>query len=176
MSTCFIWGAFLLYALILLWQKMAVNLHAAHKKTDLHAAHKALLACFLLSCANYYSRFTHVHLPLISDYSKIICAQCTKIARLQYTKLTCVQPILSHACCDSSHDKNWRTHACSPHAGVNLDVSCTVHTYVCTFIKTHSGESWGQEEAACMHIFKPTWPLQWVIYTDGSSKIRKHCT
>ena len=87
MSTCFIWGAFLLYALILLWQKMAVNLHAAHKKTDLHAAHKALLACFLLSCANYYSRFTHVHLPLISDYSKIICVQCTKIARLQYTKV-----------------------------------------------------------------------------------------
>ena len=27
-------GAFLLYFLILLWQKLAVNLHAAHRKTD----------------------------------------------------------------------------------------------------------------------------------------------
>ena len=36
----FYWGAFSLDALILLWQKTAVNLHAAHKKTD--------------SCASYY--------------------------------------------------------------------------------------------------------------------------
>ena len=46
----FCWGAFSLYALILLWQKMAVNLHAAHKKTDSRAAHKAILECFLISC------------------------------------------------------------------------------------------------------------------------------
>ena len=58
-------GAFLLYALILLWQQMAVNLHAAHKKTDSRAAHeallaayKALLACFLLSCSTQI--ITHV--------------------------------------------------------------------------------------------------------------------
>ena len=56
MSTCFImfcWGSFSLYALILLLQKMAVNLHAAHKKTDSHAAHEALLTCFLLSCSTW---------------------------------------------------------------------------------------------------------------------------
>ena len=43
-------GAFLLYALILFWQKTAVNFYAAHKKTDLRAVHEALLTCFLLSC------------------------------------------------------------------------------------------------------------------------------
>ena len=43
-------GAFSLYALILLWQKMAINLHAAHKKTDSRVAHEVLLACFLPSC------------------------------------------------------------------------------------------------------------------------------
>ena len=43
-------GAFSLYALILLWQKMAVDLHSAHKKTDWRATHKALLTCFLLLC------------------------------------------------------------------------------------------------------------------------------
>ena len=30
---------------------MAVNLHAAHKKTDLCAAHEVLLTCFLQSCS-----------------------------------------------------------------------------------------------------------------------------
>ena len=49
----FCWGAFSLYALILLWQKTAVTLHAAHKKTDLRAAHEALLVCFLLFCASH---------------------------------------------------------------------------------------------------------------------------
>ena len=39
-------GAFSLYALILPWQKTAVNLNAAHKKTD----SCALLTCFLISC------------------------------------------------------------------------------------------------------------------------------
>ena len=42
-------------------------------------------------------------------------------------------------------------------------------------IKTHGSESWGQEEAAYMHVFWPMWPLQWVIYTDGSSNIWKRC-
>ena len=38
-------------------------------------------------------------------------------------------------------------------------------------IKTHGSESRGQEEPACMRVFWPTRPLQWVIYTDGSCKI-----
>ena len=42
-------------------------------------------------------------------------------------------------------------------------------------IKTHSSESWGQEEAACTRVFWPMRLLQWVIYTDGSSKIWKRC-
>ena len=40
-------------------------------------------------------------------------------------------------------------------------------------IKTHGSESRGQEEAACTRVFWPTQPLQWVIYTDGSSQILK---
>ena len=36
-----------------------------------------------------------------------------------------------------------------------------------------SNESQGQEEAVYMHVFRPTQPLQWVIYTDGSSKFLK---
>ena len=40
-------------------------------------------------------------------------------------------------------------------------------------IKTHGSELQGQEEAACTHVFWPTQPLQWVIYTDGWSKIWK---
>ena len=52
----------LLYALILLLQKTAVNLHAAHKKTDSHPAHEALVMCFLLLCIKWI----------------ITCMQCTK--------------------------------------------------------------------------------------------------
>ena len=111
-------GCFLLYALILLWQNMAVNLHAAHKKAYSHAAHEALLACFLLSCI---TRITRV--------------QRTKIARVQYTKVdSCAAHFVSHVCFDLSHDKKWRTHACSPHTSVNLEVSCTVDSY--TWIAT----------------------------------------
>ena len=36
-------------------------------------------------------------------------------------------------------------------------------------------ESQGQEEAACMHIIRPTRPLQRVIYMDASSKFLKSC-
>ena len=110
-SMCFItfcWAAFSLYALILLGQNTAVNLHASHKKTISRAAHEALLACFLLLCST------------------------RKIVRVQYTKIDLhAAHFVSHACFDSSHYKNWRTHTCSLHTSVNLDVSCTVRTYVC---------------------------------------------
>ena len=43
------------------------------------------------------------------------------------------------------------------------------------YIKTHGSESLGQEEAACMHVFLPTRPLQRVIYTDGCSNFLKCC-
>ena len=36
-------------------------------------------------------------------------------------------------------------------------------------------ESRGQEEAACMRVFRPTRPLQRVIYKDGNCKIIKCC-
>ena len=42
-------------------------------------------------------------------------------------------------------------------------------------IKMSSSESWGQNYAACMHVFRPTQPLQWVIYMDNSSKLLKCC-
>ena len=53
LSTCFItfFWVFLLYTLIILWQKMAVNLHAVHKKINSRAAHQTLLTYFLLSCS-----------------------------------------------------------------------------------------------------------------------------
>ena len=46
----------------------------------------------------------------------------------------------------------------------------------CMGIKMSGSESWGQEEPACIHNFRPTWPLQWVIYMDGSSKVLKCCS
>ena len=53
---------------------------------------------------------------------------CSTRAHLQYTKVDfCAAHFVSHACFDSSHDKNWRTHVCSLHLSVNLDVSCTVY-------------------------------------------------
>ena len=79
----FCWGAFSLYALILLWQKKAVDLHAAHKKTDLRVAHEALLVYFLLSCSTL--SITHV--------------QCTKYSLR-------AAHFMSHVCFDSSQDKN----------------------------------------------------------------------
>ena len=56
----------------------------------------------------------------------LVCST-RKIARVQYKKVDShAVHFTSHAYFDSSHDKNWRTHSSSPHASVNLDVSCTV--------------------------------------------------
>ena len=71
----FCWGHFSLYALILLWQRTAVNLHVAHKKTDWHAAHEALLACFLLSCiTNNYSYTAHKNSSCAVHESLLACS------------------------------------------------------------------------------------------------------
>ena len=53
-------------------------------------------------------------------------------------------------------------------------MSHLVYCSILNLIKTHNSESWGQE-ATCMHIFRPTWPLQWVIYMDDHSTIIKCC-
>ena len=45
-----------------------------------------------------------------------------------------------------------------------------------TGIKTSGSEPQGQEGAACVCFFRPTQPLQCVIYMDGSSKILKYCS
>ena len=114
MSTHFVifcWGTFSLYALVLLWQKTAVNLHAAHKKTDSRAAHKALLACFLLSCITW----------IITRVQRTENSSCV----VHESWLACSPFYVIRVFC-LSHDKNWRTHTCSPHASVNLDMSCTV--------------------------------------------------
>ena len=42
-------------------------------------------------------------------------------------------------------------------------------------IKIHGSESQGQEGAACIQVFWPTQPTQWVIYMDGNSKVLKCC-
>ena len=42
-------------------------------------------------------------------------------------------------------------------------------------IKMSGSESQGHEEAACMHVFRPTRPLLWVIYMDDQSKFLKCC-
>ena len=80
---------------------MAVNLHAAHKKTDSCAAHEALLLC-----------------------------RAWNIACVQYMKVDSHAAILCHTCFDLSHDKILRTHMCSPHTSANLDMSCTVYLKV----------------------------------------------
>ena len=50
---------------------MAVNLCAAHKKTDLHAAQEVLLVCFLQSCST----------------QRWISCSARNIARVLYTKV-----------------------------------------------------------------------------------------
>ena len=56
---------------------MAVNLCAAHKKTDSRAAHKVLLTCFLQSCStrklNSCSSRNRAHVLYLKDNSRITC-------------------------------------------------------------------------------------------------------
>ena len=52
--------------------------------------------------------------------------------------------------------------------------TCWVFAQTVTYIKMSNSESQGQEEAAWTHVFRPTRPLPWVIYTDGSSKTLKY--
>ena len=62
---------------------MAVNLCAAHKKTESRAAHKVLLACFLQSCST--RRWISCSTP------RWISCSAQNIARMLYTKVnSCV--------------------------------------------------------------------------------------
>ena len=66
---------------------MAVNLHAAHKKTDSCAAHEAVLVCFLL-------------------HELFLACSAQKIAHVQYTKVDLhAAHFMSHVCFDSSQTK-----------------------------------------------------------------------
>ena len=70
---------------------MAVNLLAAHKKTNLCAAYKALLAYFYYHATHTFS----------------LACSTQKIAHVQYTKVDLrAANFMSHACFDLSHDKN----------------------------------------------------------------------
>ena len=105
MSVCFItfyWGAVLLYALILPWQKTAVNFHAVHK---------TLPTCFLLLCI----------IRIITHMQRTKNSSCAV-----HESWLAWSPFRVTHVFDSRHDKNWRTHACSLRTSVNLDVSCTV--------------------------------------------------
>ena len=42
--------------------------------------------------------------------------------------------------------------------------------------ETSGSELRGQEEAACVHVFRPMRPLQWVIYIEDRSKFLKCCS
>ena len=69
--------------LILLWQKMAVNLHVAHKETDSHAAHEALLACFLLSCNTWIiSCVQHTKNGLHAVYESWLTCSSFRVTRM----------------------------------------------------------------------------------------------
>ena len=118
-----------------------------------HAFYHDLLGCFfiirmpwyltgkrcLLTCMQHIRRLTRVLLQHTKHYShasyyhaahKILLAcSARNIAHIQFTKgYSCATHFVSHACFDLSHDKNWRTHTCSLHASVNLDVNCTAVT------------------------------------------------
>ena len=92
----FCWGAFSLYTLIFLWQNLAVSLCAAHKKTELHAAHEALLACYLLSCSTQI----------------ITRVQCTKnsLRTVQESWLACSSFHVTHVFWLESWNKLKNTH------------------------------------------------------------------
>ena len=64
---------------------MAVNLHAVHKKTDSHAAHELM---------KHYLHVSYYH----AAQELLLACSTQKIARMQYTKLTRVQPISCHTC------------------------------------------------------------------------------
>ena len=65
---------FIIHMFDSLWQRMAVNLRAAHKKTDSLAAHEVLLACFLLSCNTQ------------SSYVCMDCVQCMKYSYIRSSR------------------------------------------------------------------------------------------
>ena len=92
-----------------------------------------LLICMQHTCR--LSRVQHTKHYLRASYYRaahkvLLACSAWNIARVQYTE---VHPhaahFVSHACFDSSHDKNWRTQACSLHGSVNLDLSCTIIIY-----------------------------------------------
>ena len=71
----------------------------------------------------HHSRASYHH----ALHKLLLSCSARKMAHVQYTKFDSrATHFVSHACFDSSHDKNWRMHVCSPHASVNLDVSFTV--------------------------------------------------
>ena len=79
-----------------------------------------------LTCMQHRKHYSCVSCYRASHEQLLACS-AWKIACIQYTKVdSCAAHFVSHACFDSRHNKNWRTHACSPHVSVNLDVSCTV--------------------------------------------------
>ena len=83
-----------------------------HIRTLIHVQHTK---CY--SCASYH-RAVH---------ELLVACSAWKLVRMQYMKFDSLAVhFVPHACFNSSYDKNWRTHMCSPHASVNLDVSCTV--------------------------------------------------
>ena len=120
-------------------ENMMVNLRAVHKKTDSHAAHEVLLACFLQSC----------------NTQRWISCSARNIARLFYTKVNSsvvCEFELSHSTkiehtCVPAHECQLRRelyhrlnrYTCGSHLSYSLSfiycvVHCSCYTVRCTCI------------------------------------------
>ena len=72
-----------------------------------------------------------------ASHKYIHTCSARKTARMQYMRVDLhAAHFVSHTCFDSSHNKNWITHACLLHVSVKLDMSCTVCTYC--IVSTHN--------------------------------------
>ena len=90
---------------------------------------------WLLTCIQHTRRLTrvqHTKYDLHASYYRtahevLLACSTRNIACVQYMKVDSRAVHLhSVTCIFLTLDKNWGTYACSPHASINLDVSCTI--------------------------------------------------
>ena len=123
---------------------MAVNLCAAHKKTDSHAAHEVKLACFLQSCSTQrwilYSARKRACVLYMKDNSRV-----------------------THEFSPSNSTKiQEHTRVC-----VNLEMSCTVYIYIYIYIYIYYGDVIHQRgRRVYIYAYTPACRLICIIYTS----------
>ena len=84
----------------------------------------------------YTRRVTRVQHTKSDSRAVSLLACSTQISLMCSARnIACMQPIACHTSLTcGSLDKNWRTHMCSVHVNVNLEMSCTVwytYSYTC---------------------------------------------